>query len=453
MATIRLVPSTYAVSSTSYLSVSNASNMYHNTDNTTYATITNTNASTSSRYLYLRGFNFNSIPSGATINSFTIKIKGYESGLNTGTSYAPRLANRTSALSNTTASENFGTSTKTITIPTGALTWEQITDYGSNFTIMIYVRRNNRNTTGYAYIYGAEIEVNYTEGTPVTVTSTLTGNGTINPSGTTSTYEGAEYTLTITPTDTSDSVTATKNGNDITSSLVGHYTSTANTFTAQSYTTELSSSGANFYTSSSSTGNYFNYAVGHTAESPGSTSTSYNTYVKDNNNNTATGWAWYTFDMSSIPAGAEIDDVEVKCYGACESTTHDSTHKANITLYSGSTLKSTEQYFTSTSNKTITINDVGTWTRTDLQSAKLKFEVAYYGGRLFGISWKITYHIAGNPNYYTYTYIVDGDATIAVTIGNSTINNLRKGSSTPAKLYVGSAEVNKIYKGNTLIYG
>ena len=162
MATIRLVPSTYAVSSSNYLSVSNASNMYTNTDSTNYATITNTNASTSSRYLYLRGFNFSDIPSGATINSFTVKIKGYESGLNTSTSYAPRLANGTSALSNTTASSNFGTSTTTITIPTGSLTWNQISNtYGSNFTIMVYVRRNNRNTTGYLYCYGAEIEVNY----------------------------------------------------------------------------------------------------------------------------------------------------------------------------------------------------------------------------------------------------------------------------------------------------
>ena len=63
MATIRLNPSVHAVSSTSYLSVANENNMYANTDSTTYATITNTNASTSSRYLYLRGFNFNSIPS------------------------------------------------------------------------------------------------------------------------------------------------------------------------------------------------------------------------------------------------------------------------------------------------------------------------------------------------------------------------------------------------------
>ena len=122
MATIRLVPSAYAVSSSSYLSVSSAENMYHNTDNTTYATITNTYASTSSRYLYLRGFNFDDIPDGAVINSFTVKIKGYESGLATSTSYAPRLANGTSAIANTTATTNFGTSAKTITIPTGALT-------------------------------------------------------------------------------------------------------------------------------------------------------------------------------------------------------------------------------------------------------------------------------------------------------------------------------------------
>lgn len=160
--TVRLIPSTYAVSSTQYLSVSSASNMYANTDSTNYATITNTNASTSSRYLYLRGFNFGSIPDGATITSFTIKIKGRESGLATSTSYAPRLANGTSALSNTTASSNFGTTAATITIPTGALTWTQIKNYGSNFTIMVYVRRNSRNTTGYFYCYGAEIEVTYT---------------------------------------------------------------------------------------------------------------------------------------------------------------------------------------------------------------------------------------------------------------------------------------------------
>ena len=214
MATIRLVPSTYAVSSTSYLSVSNASNMYDNTDSTTYATITNTNNSTSSRYLYLRGFNFSSIPSNAIINSFTVKIKGYEKSLSTSTSYAPRLANGTSALSNTTASTNFGTSTKTITIPTGALTWSQIVNYGSNFTIMVYVRRNNRNTTGYFYCYGAEIDVNYT--VPICHTISISGENT-SPTGSQSVLEGESLTVKCYY---DEKPTVTDNGTDVSSQLV-----------------------------------------------------------------------------------------------------------------------------------------------------------------------------------------------------------------------------------------
>ena len=219
MATIRLVPSTYAVSSTSYLSVSNGDRMYNNTDNTTYATITNTNASTSSRYLYLRGFNFDDVPSNAVVNSFTVKIKGYESGLATSTSYAPRLANGTSALSNTTASSNFGTSAQTITIPTGSLTWDQIVNtYGSNFTIMVYVRRNSRNTTGYFYCYGAEIEVNYTIPIyhSVTVTNNTSATVSANP---TSVLEGESCVVT---SDTISNITVTDNGTNVTSQFVTH---------------------------------------------------------------------------------------------------------------------------------------------------------------------------------------------------------------------------------------
>lgn len=212
MATIKLVPSTYAVSNTSYLSVSSASNMYTNTDSTTYATVTNTYASTSSRYLYLRGFNFDDIPSNAVINSFTVKIKGYESGLATSTSYAPRLANGTSAISNTTASSNFSTSTKTITIPTGALTWEQIVDYGSDFTILVYVRRSSRNTTGYFYCYGAEIEVNYTVPVHYNVTISNSTSATVTTSDT-NPLEGTDVEI---KSDTINGISVTDNGVDVT---------------------------------------------------------------------------------------------------------------------------------------------------------------------------------------------------------------------------------------------
>lgn len=425
MATIRLVPSTYAVSSTSYLSVSNASNMYHNTDNTSYATITNTYASTSSRYLYLRGFNFDDIPDGAVINSFTVKIKGYESGLSTSTSYAPRLANGTSAISNTTASSNFGTSTKTITIPTGALTWQQISStYGSNFTIMVYVRRNSRNTTGYFYCYGAEIEVNYTMPSPRTVTSTLSGNGTINPSGTQTMYDGDEYTLTITPTTKTDTVVVTNNGVDVSEDLTPHYSGgTSHSYSTASgsgVTTGFARSNGAFYQSSSTqSDSWLRYAIGHTAENPYSTSNTSNTYCKDGTNDATTqGWMNYPFDFSSLPSDAEVTAVEVKCYGAAESTTETTRH-ADVSLWCGNEQKGTTQAFTSTSNSTITISDPGTWTREELQDAWVRFGVGYYGGRILGITWKVTYTSGGTLNYYTYTYTVDGDANINVNIGGS----------------------------------
>lgn len=406
MSTIRLVPSTYAVSSTSYLSVSNASNMYHNTDNTTYATITNTNNSTSSRYLYLRGFNFSDIPSNAVISSFEVKIKGYEDGLNTSTSYAPRLANGTSALSNTTASENFGTSTETITIPTGALTWQQIANYGSNFTIMVYVRRSSKNKTGHFYCYGAEIDVTYTVPNPRTITSTLNGNGTISPSGSNTYYDGDEFELTITPTNKSDVVTATKDGVDITSQLVAH---------GAGSTLSLTPNDVNL-TDIQSGSSYAEYCIGHSAESPSSSGSSSNMYASD------LGYADYTFDFSSIPNNATIEEVNVRCYGHRESSTLDSTHVSNVAVYINGTQRGSDVDFPSTSNSMVTIDDVSL-TRAELSNVVLRHTVGYYGGLILGITFEVTYSTGTGIDHYTYTYTVSGDSTIVVTIGSVPTGN------------------------------
>ena len=411
MPTIRLTPSTYSRSNNSYVTVSNADNMYTNTDSTNYASIRGRNSSQTSRlyYCYIHGFNFDSIPSGATVTGFSVKIKAYRNSYQrTGTNYRPKLASTASSgsvISNTTLTEDLTTSSSgaTYTFPTGSLTWNNLTSYGSGFTIVIPLNPSS-NQYPYVYVYGAEIEVTYSVAASYNVAaSSLVDGITVDPA-TQTVNEGDNATITFDVDDITGYV-VTDNSVDVTSSLVRHTESANDSLaqTATSYTTELSSNNANFYTSSSTTGHYFNYAVGHTAANPGSTSTSYNTYVKDNNNNTATGWAWYSFDFSDIPAGATINSVQVQCYGACESTTHDSTHKANITLYSGNTAKSTEQYFTSTSNQTITISNPGTWTRAELQNAKLKFEVAYYGGRLFGITWTVNYSIANPGHYYTYT--------------------------------------------------
>lgn len=172
MSTIRLTPSTYSLSSTTYLSVSNESNLYQNTDNESYATITNSRSSTTSYLVYLKGFDFDSVPEGATIDSFKVKIKIRESGVTTSTSYRMTLMNNTTSLS-IYADTMPSTTTSTIEFNTSSVTWETLKQYGSNLSIAINARRASRNTTGYLYIYGAEIEVNYTEKVEHTITSTV----------------------------------------------------------------------------------------------------------------------------------------------------------------------------------------------------------------------------------------------------------------------------------------
>lgn len=426
MATIRLIPSTYAVSNTSYLSVSSASNMYHNVDNTTYATITNTYASTSSRYLYLRGFNFDDIPSNAEIDSFTIKIKGYESGLSTSTSYAPRLANGTSAISSTTASENFSTSTKTITIPTGALTWSQIVNYGSNFTIMVNVRRSSKNTTGYFYCYGAEIEVTYHIPTPRTVTTTLTGNGTIDPSGTETYYDGDEYNLVVEPANSSDTVSATKNGTAIT--LTQH---------AGGAQTESNVLGAYELVSGSfnSGESYFQGLVG---KGHNNTQTTSNYYSSSSSNIVV-----FTYDVpfEGIPEDATITNLYMLVNGHAESTSNSSEYMC-AQLISGSTALSDELNFKNvgTSNSTQTVTANVTPTAAQLENLKVQCRLGYYGGAINGATVYLEYTVAGV--YYTWSTTIDSDMTIAVTIGGG-------GGSQP-KFYIklnGTwTQYSKIYK-------
>lgn len=134
--------------------------MYTNVSSTTYGTVTNTNASTSYYYFYLRGFNIDDIPSDATVSSFTVKLRGRASG---GYNSAMYLAHGTTTITNATATQlPNSSSASTRTFANGSLTWAQIVGYGDTFGIRINCRRNAKNTTSYYYIYGAEIDVTYT---------------------------------------------------------------------------------------------------------------------------------------------------------------------------------------------------------------------------------------------------------------------------------------------------
>lgn len=215
MAVIKLVPTIfYNYAGTSYLTVTNQDNALTNTDSTTYATVKNIYSSTTNRYIYLQGFNWDAIPSTAIINSFSIKLKASESGGSTSSSYRPVLCKGTATYSNAYCNAI----TTSVTVHTFSFTQDFGTfrDDGDEFGIRINCRRGSRNTSASFYIYGAEIEVDYTVPDPCTVTTTLTGDGTISPAGTTETIKDVEFTLTITPTNKNETVTAKQDGVDIT---------------------------------------------------------------------------------------------------------------------------------------------------------------------------------------------------------------------------------------------
>ena len=242
MATMRLVPSTYYLSSTSYLSVSNASNMYANTDSDTYATVTNSRASTTSYYIYLRGFNFNAIPEGAIVNSFTVKLKARESGVSTSTSYKPYLANGTTTING--SCDVITTTASTYTFTGLSADWDTIKGYGSNFGIRINCRRASRNTTGYMYIYGAEILVDYTVPVYYDVDIQNSTSATVTASDT-NPLEGTDVEI---KSDTISGITIKDNGVDVTSQF------TQRQGQAESY--EVENVGTYGFTLNSSTGYY-----------------------------------------------------------------------------------------------------------------------------------------------------------------------------------------------------
>ena len=397
MATIRLVPSTSAVSNTQYAAVANASNMYTNTDSTTYGTFTHNRASTNNTYYgYLRGFNFDDVPSNAVVSGWTVKIKASATGHTTSTSssYYMSLVNGTTQIGSTSASGRLSTSVTTFTFAEGSLDWDTINGYGSDFGIRIPLRRANSNTADVVSVYGAEIEVTYTVPVYHDIAVTNNTSATVSPTGTTSLLEGEAFTVS---TSTLSGISVTDNGADVTSQFVQASGGTVSATPDSTFTTGFSSSSGNFYQSASTTStSWLEYAIGHSAESPYSTSNTSNTYVKPEG---STGWINYHFDFSEIPTSATINSVSVKVYGAREDATIDTSHVARFQCYSGNTAKGTLQNFTSTSNGIVTVSDVGTWTASELHDAQLRFELGYYGGRMLGITWTVTYTASG----YVYT--------------------------------------------------
>ena len=403
-----LIPNGYNSSHSSYSSVNSSypiSNGYTDTSSSTYAYITcNTGSSASSYISYT--FPSPDIPSGATITSVSASARVRVSSTSYISTAVLQLYNNATAMGSSTSARTTTATTYTISSPG---TWT--TSTLENLELRYTATRGTSNTSraAYIYFYGAAVTVNYSySGTQYTITATSEiQDVTVSPAVQTA-LNGESVSFTITPNDNEPETdfTVLDNDTDVTNSLIEQTIGGDGSVSAvpgSDVTTGHARSGGAFYQSSSTSSDaWLRYAIGHSAESPYSTSNTSNTYSKDGTNDATTqGWMIYPFDFSSIPINATIVSVQVKCYGATESTSETARH-ADISLWSGDTQKGSTQAFTSTSNSTITLSNVGTWTREELQNARLRFGVGYYGGRLLGVTWTVNY-TAPIETIYTYT--------------------------------------------------
>lgn len=417
MATIRLIPSSYGRSNTNYVTVSDDTNMYNNTDHTSnYCTLRGRagRSSNSTYYAFINGFNFGDVPAGATVTAFKVKIRAYRGSYQaTGnTNYRISLASQASnsyKIGNTTLASDITTSSggEVYEIPTGSLTWETLSGYGSNFSIDIPLRNSSTSSSNYpyVYVYGAEIEVTYTIPNPRTITTTLNGSGTIDPSGTTTCYDGDDFDLVIEPTNSSDTVTAKRDGSDITSQLVHH--------SAGSHT-DNTVLGEYTLVSGSFNGSGATYFQGLEGKGVNNTKTTSNYYSSGSG---TIAVFTYKLELPEIPNDATITRLYCQVNGHAESTSSSSEYMC-VQLRSGNTELSDETNFKSvgTSNTTITLEAETLPTAAQLESLVLYCRLGYYGGAINGATCYIEYT---TKEYYSYSFVVSGDTAIVVTIGSA----------------------------------
>ena len=370
------VPGSYDLSEWSSSYYLNPNNGLTGTSSTNYARL----QLRSTDHIAYYNFNVTGIPASATIESVECKLKGYV----TNSSYYPqvRLYSGNTAKGNTVNVTSTTSGGQIYDLSGGSWTVSEL----SEAKIRITVYRGSTQNSRYFYFYGADLIVNYSaQGTAYTITATSTISGIEASPATQELMEGEDTVITITGVSNLNDITVTDNDVDITDQLEEH---TVSGGTIERYP-------ASYTTSGSISGTRYQSTVGCSVDNPSSQTG--NDYAQSSGSSANID---YAFDFSDIPEDAIIDSVSVVVRGHLENTSQ-SNEIAELRLYSGNTAKGSMSEFTSTSNHNITMTP-GTWTREELQNAKLRFTIGYYGGLVVGVTWTVTYSVVAS-HYYTYT--------------------------------------------------
>lgn len=154
-------------SSHSYYAISNAANGYHDSTNTSYASVNLTRGSQAESYMYWE-FSLPTIPTGATINSITCNYKARTSSASTSYIAQATIQMCTGTTTKGTAKSILTTSTSASSFTSTEIGTWTVAQLNAGVKLRTYAKRGTSRTNSnyYIYFYGADISVTYTE--PVT---------------------------------------------------------------------------------------------------------------------------------------------------------------------------------------------------------------------------------------------------------------------------------------------
>ncbi len=422
MASVTLIPNGYTHTGSYNFTLSTntsrqISNAYHNADNTSSSArlqlASNRNSTrTSTMYLEFDKSALENIPAGATIGTITANVRYYVNNTTYVSALSIQLHANTTAKGSAVTTRSTSSSKYAIT----AGTWSR--SELNNIRLYISATHNASTSSAYLYLYGADVTINYTLPPSYNITASSTASGvTVEPASQTA-YQGQSASVTL---NTNSGIIVTDNGNDVTSQLVQQHDVDSlelnpTTCTDSTFATDTTYPASNGCSAADST-TYARFKLA-----------------------TPTQHAIYSFGTINIPSGATILSVECSVHAYISSTSSSITTKT-AQLYAGSTAKGSATTVPTT-NSTWDISDTGSWTASEVQNIRLRFDGYYpnsnsYYLYVYGADLTITYQSEGYVYVYTISNIQAAHTILVVAAVTMPLRIKQNGAwVTPRKVLV-----------------
>ena len=367
-------------------------NAYTDETSTTYARYSISQSTTGSVYFT---FDVSDLPASATITSVTAKARARVSSTTRVTNTKCQLYTGTTAKGSNSTFATTSNPPTAITLTAGTWTRSELND------LRLFVGGTGSSSTSsrYIYFYGASVTITYTVATyDVTISNSTSATVTASAS---SVEAGGSVSII---SDTLTGITVTDNGVNVTNQFV-QGTSGTESSVPTSYTAGPSINGTNYQST-----------IGKGSDTPNRTG---NDYFSTTQGGSGSTYIDYHFDFSDIPDGATISSMSVTVKGHCESTS-ESREISRVQLYTGTTAKGSYVDMTdSTTDRVYTISNPGTWTRAELNDARIKHTIGVYGGLMSGATWTVAYEMDGYV--YTITNVAANHAIVVSASGGGPV--------------------------------